>query len=82
MLRIICECILGINEELCSYFIDWQKACDHVNRTKLMQVLKGIGTNWHKRRFVSKPYMDQSVKVQVDQEKARSVKTGRGVRQG
>jgi hypothetical protein len=81
MLRIISECILGIDEELCAYFIDWQKF-DHVNRTKLMKVLKGIGINWHERRLVSKLYMDQSVKVQVVQGKARSVKTGRGVRQG
>jgi hypothetical protein len=68
---------LGIDEELCAYFIDWQKAFDHVNRTKLMQVLKGIAINWHERRSVSKVYMDQSVQVQVDQRKARS-----GVRQG
>jgi hypothetical protein len=41
MLRIISERTLVIDEELCTCFIDWQKAFDLVNWTKLMQILKG-----------------------------------------
>jgi hypothetical protein len=37
MLRIISERILQIDEEVCVCFIDWQKAFDRVNWTKLMQ---------------------------------------------
>ena len=41
MLRIISERTLEIDEELCVCLIDWQKAFDRVNWTKLMQILKG-----------------------------------------
>ena len=40
---------------------------DHAKWTKSMQILKGTGIIWHKRRLVSKLYMDQSVKLQLDQ---------------
>jgi hypothetical protein len=82
MLRIISERTLDIDEESCACFIDRQKACDRVNWTKLMQILKGIGIYWRERRLISKLYMEQSVKIRLDQEEARSVKIGRGVRQG
>jgi hypothetical protein len=35
--------IFEINEELNFCFLDWQKAFDRVNWTKLMQILKKIG---------------------------------------
>jgi hypothetical protein len=47
-----------------------------------MQILKGTGIDWRERRFISKLYMEQSVKVRLDQGETRSVKIGRGVRQG
>jgi len=47
-----------------------------------MHILKETGIDWHERRLISKFYMDQSVKRKLDQWKTRSVKTGRGVRQG
>jgi hypothetical protein len=82
MLRILLERTLDIGEELCSCFIEWQKAFDRVNWTKLMQILKGIGIDWRERRLISNLYVGQSVKVILDQEGTRSVKIGRGVRQG
>jgi hypothetical protein len=82
MLRIISERILVIDEELCACFIDWHKAFDLVSWTKLMQILKGTGIDWRERRLISKLYMELSVKVRLDQWEARSVKIGRGVRQG
>ena len=42
-MRIIAERTLEIDEELCVCFIDWQKAFDRVNWTKLMQILKRTG---------------------------------------
>jgi hypothetical protein len=59
MLRIISEQTLVIDDKLCACFIDWQKAFDHVNWTKLIQILKGIGIDWRKRRLISKLYMEQ-----------------------
>ena len=82
MMRIIAERTLEIDEELCICFIDWQKAFDRVNWTKLMQILKVSGIDWREKRLISKLYMDQGVKVRVDRGETRSVKTGRGVRQG
>jgi hypothetical protein len=38
-----------------------------------MHILKGSGTDVHERRL----YMDQGVKLKLDQEERRSVKTGR-----
>jgi len=40
MLRMISQQTLALDEELYSCFIDWQTAFDHVNWTKLMQILK------------------------------------------
>ena len=43
MLKIIAERTLEIDVELCICFIDWQKAFERVNWTKLMQILKRTG---------------------------------------
>ena len=82
MVRIIAERTLEIDEKLCVCFIDWQKAFDRVNWTKLMQILKRIGIDWRERRLISKLYMEQKVKVRLDRGETRSVQIGRGVRQG
>ena len=60
------EITLEIDEELCVCFIDWQKAFDRVNCTKLMQILKIIGIDWRERRLISKLYMKQKAKVRLD----------------
>jgi len=40
LLRMISQRTLALDEELCACFIDWQTAFDHINWTKLMQILK------------------------------------------
>jgi hypothetical protein len=82
MLRIVSERTLEIDAELCVCFIDWQKAFDRVNWTKLMQILKGNGIDLRERRLISNLYMTQSVKVGLNRGETRIVKTGRRVRQG
>jgi hypothetical protein len=47
-----------------------------------MQIIKGTGINWHKRRLISKLYMGPRVRIRLDQGAIRSVKSGRGVRTG
>jgi hypothetical protein len=47
-----------------------------------MQILKETGIDWRERRLISNLIMVQSVKVRLNQGETRSVKTGRGVRQG
>jgi retron-type reverse transcriptase len=82
MLRIISERTLKIDEELSVCFIDWQKAFDQVNCTKLMQILNVTGIDWREKRLISNLYMAHSVKVQLNRGETRRVKTGRGVTQG
>jgi hypothetical protein len=66
MLRIISERKLEIDEELSVCLIDWQKAFDRVNWTKLMQILKETVIDWRERRLISNLYMAQSVKVRLN----------------
>ena len=73
---------LETDEELPDFFIDWQKAFDRVNWTKLMQILKGTGIDWRERKLITNLFMAQSVKVRLNRGETRSVKIGRGVRQG
>jgi len=82
MLRIISERNLEIDEEISVCFIDWQKAFDRVNWSKLMQILKETGIDWRERRLISSLYVAQSVKVRLNRGETRSMKVGRGVRQG
>ena len=65
-MRIIAERTTEVDEDLCICFIDWQKAYDRVNWTKLMQILKRTGIDWREGRLISKLYMDQKVKIRVD----------------
>jgi len=58
---------LDIEEELCVCFTDWQKALDRINRTKLIQILKVTGIDLCERRLISKLYVDQSIKLRLDQ---------------
>jgi len=82
MLRITSERTLEIDEEQCVCFIDWQKASDRVNWTKLMQILKGTGIDWRERRLIRNLYIAQSVIVRLNRGETRSVKIGRGDKQG
>jgi len=47
-----------------------------------MQILKVTGIGWCERRLISNLYMAKSVKVRMNRGVTRSVKIGRGVRQG
>ena len=81
MLRIISERTLEIDEGLNICVIEWQKAFDRINWTKLMQILRETSIDWRERRLISNLYMAQSVKVRLNRGETRSVKIGRGVRQ-
>jgi hypothetical protein len=80
MLKVVSERTFEIEEEMCVCFIDWHKAFDRVNWTKLMQILKGTGIDWRKRKLISNLQMAQSIKVRLDRGGTRSVKIGIRVR--
>ena len=82
ILRMISERTLELDAEMCVCFTDWQKAFDRVNWIKLMQILKVTGIDWSKRRLISNLCMAQIFKVRLNRGGTRSVKVGRGVRQG
>jgi len=82
ILRMISERTLELDAEMCVCFTDWQKAFDRVNWIKLMQILKVTGIDWRKRRLISNLCMAQIFKVRLNRGGTRSVKVGRGVRQG
>ena len=48
LMSIISEKVLGVKEERCLCFIDLQKAFDHVDQNKLLEMLRNrsIGVNW------------------------------------
>jgi hypothetical protein len=73
MLRVISERSLDMDEKFCAYFIDYQKTFDRVNWTKLVRILKETGIDWRERRLINKLYMDQSVKIRMDQGETRNV---------
>ena len=53
LMRIISERELEVKEEMCLCFIDWQKAFDRVDWTKLLEMLRNIGVNWRKHQFAT-----------------------------
>jgi hypothetical protein len=56
-----------------------QEAFDHVNWTKLIQILKIAGRiDHHERRLTSKLCVDQSVKLKLDQGEASELRLERG----
>jgi len=78
MLR-MSERTLEMDEELTMCLLHRvAEGIDRVNWTKLMQILKGTGIDWHGRRLISNLYMAQSVKVRMNRGETRSMRIGRG----
>ena len=74
--------MLDVKEEMCLCFIDWQKAFDRVDWTKLLEMLRNIGVNWRKHQLIYNLYMGQRVELCLNQGESDSIKIGRRVRQG
>ena len=58
------------------------KGFDHVDSTKLLEMLRNIGINWREHRLIHNLYMGQRVKLHLNPGETDSVKIGGGVRQG
>jgi Reverse transcriptase (RNA-dependent DNA polymerase). len=72
--------VFDIKEEICLCFIDWQKAFDHVDWTKLPEMLRNIGDNCREHQLIRN--MGQRVKLRLNQRETDSMGIWRGVRQG
>jgi len=51
----------------CVCLIAWQKTFERLNWNTLIQNLEVTGIDWREGRFISKLYMDQSIKIRLDQ---------------
>jgi hypothetical protein len=60
----------------------WMHTKFRVKFTNLLQIPKETVIDLYERVSVSKLQLDQGVKVRLDKGETRTVKTGRGVRQG
>jgi hypothetical protein len=58
------------------------KGMDRAKWTKLMRILKETGIDCRERRLITKFYVDQRVKIRLDQGESGNMKIERGVRQG
>ena len=61
-MTLIYFCRRGKLQSVSHLIIDWQKAFDRVNWTKLMQILKISGIDWREIRLISKLYMIRELK--------------------
>jgi hypothetical protein len=69
------ELTSDIDQEACTCFINWQKAFDHANWARLLQILKNVSIDWSERRLIRiLQYMDQNVGVQLHHGEKSSVK--------
>ena len=74
--------MLDVEIEICLCFIDWLKAFDPVDWTKLLERLKNIGVNWREYQLIRDIYIGQRVKLCFNQGETDNVEIGRGVRHG
>ena len=60
-------------------FVDYEKAFERVDWTKLMKVLKDLGADWRERRLIRALYMGQTATVRIEEGLAGPCTIGRGV---
>ena len=46
-------------------YVDYEKAFDRVNWTKLMMILKNVGVDWRDHKLIWNLYRGQSASVQI-----------------
>jgi hypothetical protein len=63
----VSEQTLNMGEKLCACFIDWQKASDRLNWLKTMHSVRKTAIDGGEGRVISNLYVDQSVKLKVDE---------------
>jgi len=82
VMRTLCERSLEHGNDLFICFVDFEKAFDHVDWVRLLQILKSIGVDWKDRRLIMNLYLHQKSVVKIMQEFSEESELGRGVRQG
>ena len=81
-LSILSERAMEFNQEVLVAFIDYEKAFDRVEWSKLMEIMKDIGIGWKERRLIQNLYENQKVVIQTQVGDSNPCRISRGVRQG
>ena len=81
-LRTICERTLEVNQDVYICFIDYKKAFDRVNHSKMIECLSGIGVDGKDLRIIATLYWEQTGIVKIEGGVTSEFKIKRGVRQG
>jgi hypothetical protein len=82
VLRTLGERSLQHGKDIFVCFVDYEKAFDRVNWSKLMKILERIGVDEKDRQLIRHLYLSQSVVVRVNGGNSEPGLLGRGVRQG
>ena len=67
-------------QDLYVCFMNYEKALDRVNWSKLLEGLKSIGVDWCDRQLTERLYMGQSARVKVTDGLTNPVVFGRGTK--
>ena len=81
-MRVLYERSLEHNKKVYVCFVDYEKAFDRVDWTKLMEILCNIGIDLRDRKLIWNLYKGQSAYVRVADGYSAACEIGRGVRQG
>ena len=81
-LRTICERTIAMQKDVYICFIDYTKAFDRVNHTKMIECLSVIGVDDKDLQIITKLYWEQTAVVRTDNVISKEFKIKKGVRQG
>ena len=82
-LRMLCEKVGDYNLEMFICYVDFEKAFDRVDWTKLMKILLDLGMDWRDRRLIIEfIHGPNSCSANRRRHNRKMFKIGRGVRQG
>lgn len=82
VLRTLGERMIEKKKDLFVCYIDYTKAFDRVNHTKLITIMENIGIPFYETRMISNLYWKQKAMVRCDRGMTEEMVIERGVRQG
>lgn len=81
-MQVLVQRCQDMNKDVYLCFIDYEKAFDRVQHTKMLEILKQMGLDNRDVRIIANLYWNQTANVQWDKELSKEVEVRRGVRQG
>lgn len=81
-LQVLIQRCRDVNHDVYACFIDFTKAFDRVEHTKLIQILKEVDIDSKDIQIIINLYWNQTAYVNIEGNKTENVKIKKGVRQG